>query len=35
MGYQEQPRQELEEAYLRITRRARRSAEALIYGGKR
>jgi len=35
MGYREQPRQELEEAYLRITRRARRSAESLIYGGKR
>ena len=35
MGYREQPRQELEEAYLRITRRARRSAESLIYGGQR
>jgi hypothetical protein len=35
MGYREQPRQELEEAYLRFTRRARRSAESLIYGGKR
>lgn len=35
MGYQEQPRQELEETYLRITRRARRSAESLIYGGRR
>ena len=32
MGFTDQPRQELEEAYLRITRRARRAAEELIYG---
>lgn len=32
MGYTEQPRQELEEAYLRTTRRARKIAEPLIYG---
>lgn len=32
MGYEDQPRQELEEAYLRTTRRARRAAEGLIYG---
>lgn len=32
MGYRNQPRQELEEEYLRITRRARRVVEPLIYG---
>jgi glutamate-ammonia-ligase adenylyltransferase len=32
MGFQEQPRQEMEEAYLRTTRRIRRIAESLIYG---
>ncbi|MDQ4094593.1 MAG: bifunctional [glutamine synthetase] adenylyltransferase/[glutamine synthetase]-adenylyl-L-tyrosine phosphorylase, partial [Actinomycetota bacterium] len=32
MGYEDQPRQELEEAYLRTTRRARRVAERIIYG---
>jgi [glutamine synthetase] adenylyltransferase / [glutamine synthetase]-adenylyl-L-tyrosine phosphorylase len=32
LGYTGQPRQEVEEAYLRITRRARRVAERLIYG---
>jgi glutamate-ammonia-ligase adenylyltransferase len=32
MGFLEQPRQELEEAYLRTTRVTRRIAEPLIYG---
>jgi glutamate-ammonia-ligase adenylyltransferase len=32
MGYEDQPRQELEEHYLRVTRRARKVAEPLIYG---
>jgi glutamate-ammonia-ligase adenylyltransferase len=32
MGFQEQPRQEVEEAYLRTTRRIRKIAEPLIYG---
>jgi glutamate-ammonia-ligase adenylyltransferase len=32
LGYSSQPRQELEEDYLRITRRARKLAEPLIYG---
>ena len=32
MGFRDQPRQELEEAYLRTTRRCRRVAEPLIYG---
>ena len=32
MGYHDQPRQELQEAYLRVTRRARKVAEPLIYG---
>ncbi len=32
MGYNEQPRQELEEEYLRHTRRVRRAAEPIIYG---
>jgi glutamate-ammonia-ligase adenylyltransferase len=32
MGYEEQPRQELEEQYLRITRRTRKVCERLIYG---
>ncbi|MDQ4144769.1 MAG: bifunctional [glutamine synthetase] adenylyltransferase/[glutamine synthetase]-adenylyl-L-tyrosine phosphorylase [Actinomycetota bacterium] len=32
MGFEDQPRQELEETYLRMTRRSRRVAEGLIYG---
>lgn len=32
MGYRHQPRQELEDAYLRVTRRARKVTEPLIYG---
>jgi glutamate-ammonia-ligase adenylyltransferase len=32
MGYLSQPRQEIEEEYLRVTRRARRITEPLIYG---
>jgi glutamate-ammonia-ligase adenylyltransferase len=32
MGYKQSPRQELEEDYLRITRRTRRVVEPLIYG---
>jgi glutamate-ammonia-ligase adenylyltransferase len=32
LGYSSQPRQELEENYLRITRRVRKIAEPLIYG---
>jgi hypothetical protein len=32
MGFTDQPRQEVEESYLRVTRRARRVAERLIYG---
>ena len=32
MGFEEQPRQELEERYLRVTRRARRAAEPLLLG---
>jgi glutamate-ammonia-ligase adenylyltransferase len=32
MGYADQPRQELEEDYLRLTRRARKVAEQIIYG---
>jgi [glutamine synthetase] adenylyltransferase / [glutamine synthetase]-adenylyl-L-tyrosine phosphorylase len=32
MGFEEQPRQELEEAYRRHTRRARKIAERIIYG---
>ena len=35
MGYEDQPRQEVEEDYLRITRRARTVAEPLIYGRAR
>jgi glutamate-ammonia-ligase adenylyltransferase len=31
MGFTDQPRQELEEAYLRVTRRVRRVAEPIIY----
>jgi [glutamine synthetase] adenylyltransferase / [glutamine synthetase]-adenylyl-L-tyrosine phosphorylase len=31
MGFRDQPRQELDEAYLRTTRRARRVAEGIIY----
>ncbi|MFN2488622.1 MAG: bifunctional [glutamine synthetase] adenylyltransferase/[glutamine synthetase]-adenylyl-L-tyrosine phosphorylase [Actinomycetota bacterium] len=32
LGFGDQPRQELEERFLRLTRRARRVAEPLIYG---
>jgi [glutamine synthetase] adenylyltransferase / [glutamine synthetase]-adenylyl-L-tyrosine phosphorylase len=32
LGYREAPRQELDEDYLRVTRRARKVAEPLIYG---
>jgi glutamate-ammonia-ligase adenylyltransferase len=32
MGLLSQPRQEIEEEYLRVTRRARRVCEPLIYG---
>lgn len=32
LGFEDQPRQELEDHYLRTTRRTRRVAEALIYG---
>ncbi|HET7481945.1 MAG TPA: bifunctional [glutamine synthetase] adenylyltransferase/[glutamine synthetase]-adenylyl-L-tyrosine phosphorylase [Actinomycetota bacterium] len=32
LGYRDQPRQEVEEDYLRLTRRARKVAERLIYG---
>jgi glutamate-ammonia-ligase adenylyltransferase len=32
MGFEEQPRQDLEESYLRLTRRARRAAAPLIFG---
>jgi glutamate-ammonia-ligase adenylyltransferase len=32
MGYRDQPRQELEEDYLRLTRRARQVAQRVIYG---
>ena len=32
MGYEDQPRQELDDAYLRTTRRTRRVAERIIYG---
>ena len=32
MGYSEHPRQEVEEEYLRVTRRARKVCEPLIYG---
>ena len=32
LGFSEQPRQEVEEAYLRVTRRARRVAEKVLYG---
>jgi [glutamine synthetase] adenylyltransferase / [glutamine synthetase]-adenylyl-L-tyrosine phosphorylase len=32
LGYKESPRQQLEEDYLRITRRTRRVAEPLVYG---
>lgn len=32
LGFSDQPRQEVEETYLRVTRRARRVAEKLIYG---
>ena len=32
MGFTDQPRQEVEERYLRVTRRARKVAEPLIYG---
>ena len=32
MGFEGAPRQEFQDAYLRVTRRARKVAEALIYG---
>ncbi len=32
MGYREQPRQEIEDAYLKFTRRARKVTEPLIFG---
>ncbi|MDQ3985063.1 MAG: bifunctional [glutamine synthetase] adenylyltransferase/[glutamine synthetase]-adenylyl-L-tyrosine phosphorylase [Actinomycetota bacterium] len=32
VGFTDQPRQEMEETYLRVTRRVRRVAERLIYG---
>ncbi len=32
MGFEDQPRQEVEEEYLRVTRRARKVCEPLIYG---
>ncbi|MBW3595430.1 MAG: bifunctional [glutamine synthetase] adenylyltransferase/[glutamine synthetase]-adenylyl-L-tyrosine phosphorylase [Actinobacteria bacterium] len=32
LGFTEQPRQEVEESYLRVTRRARRVAETVLYG---
>jgi glutamate-ammonia-ligase adenylyltransferase len=32
MGFHDQPRQEVEERYLRVTRRARQVTDALIYG---
>lgn len=32
MGYSDQPRQEVEEEYMRLTRRTRRIAEPLIFG---
>lgn len=32
LGFTDQPRQEVEEAFLRVTRRARRVAEKVIYG---
>lgn len=32
LGFTDQPRQEVEEAFLRVTRRARKIAERLIYG---
>jgi glutamate-ammonia-ligase adenylyltransferase len=32
LGYKEQPRQELEEDYLRVTRRTRKIAQRIIYG---
>ncbi|MDQ4026000.1 MAG: bifunctional glutamine-synthetase adenylyltransferase/deadenyltransferase, partial [Actinomycetota bacterium] len=32
MGYTDQPRQEVEEDYLRLTRRARAVAQRVIYG---
>ena len=32
LGFHEQPRQEAEEVYLRVTRRARRVAERIIFG---
>lgn len=34
MGFDEQPRQELEDAYLRITRRARLVCEQIVFGGR-
>jgi glutamate-ammonia-ligase adenylyltransferase len=32
VGFRDQPRQEVEEHFLRVTRRARKVAEPLIYG---
>jgi len=32
LGYEDQPRQELEDTFLRITRRVRRIAEPLLFG---
>jgi hypothetical protein len=32
MGFEDQPRQEVEEEYLRVTRRVRGVCEPLIYG---
>jgi glutamate-ammonia-ligase adenylyltransferase len=32
LGYREQPRQEVEEAYLRVTRRCRKVAQEIIFG---
>ncbi|MFN2526182.1 MAG: bifunctional glutamine-synthetase adenylyltransferase/deadenyltransferase, partial [Actinomycetota bacterium] len=32
VGYRDQPRQQVEEEFLRVTRRARKAAEPLIYG---
>src|SRR5918992_13932 len=32
LGFRDQPRQQLEESYLRTTRRARRVAQSIIYG---
>lgn len=34
LGFEEQPRQELEEEFLRVTRRARRICERVVYGAR-